>query len=542
MTAPADGAGWPKDDMYWSPLGLFGFQVEGITQSYIRRQCMVIYDTGTGKGHITMRLSALLAERGELTTTLLVCERNKVGEWRADFAKFTRLSVVHVFGAGPDARKRRLDKFIARNGRMPQVIITTYETAKGDCVRQVTEPGKRGPTLADGWLMPYLTQGAAGTVVVYDEVGKLRNRGSATYKSHRHLLDRLREAEPDLRVLGLSATPISTGWEDAYNQFRLVAPRSMPPLIKDFEGYFIKGRDGFGRAQYHAGRMGDFVALCEPWMIRKRKTDPDVVDQFPAVMEQSTRVEMGPEQSKLYDLVEALGEDADGGWDPPDGLFTVLRQVAGHPRSLLRSQGELAQIIVRHLGAAAVEAMPSAKSEALLRYLDTVVLQQGDKAVCFTFFGQSVLPVLATELAAAGIKAYAYHGGMTGAAKEQARRDFRADPQPCVFLSSDAGARGINLPEASYVVEYDSPYTHDLREQRVNRCSRIDGGKKLLTCMTLVADETIEVAIVEKMLERNQQQDMMRGDTAVEEEEFISAVDRRELLEISRLSRRRGRR
>jgi len=29
--------------------------------------------------------------------------------------------------------------------------------------------------------------------------------------------------------------------------------------------------------------------------------------------------------------------------------------------------------------------------------------------------------------------------------------------------------------------------------------------------MTLVADETIEVAIVEKMLERNQQQDMMRG-------------------------------
>jgi SNF2 family DNA or RNA helicase len=541
MSAPALDEEWPEGELYSSPLGLFDFQVEGVVQSYLGRQKMVIYDTGTGKGHITMREAALLAEQGELTTCLVVCERNKVGEWREDFARFTRLTLVHTHGAGPEARRRRLDRHIARHGAMPQVIVTTYETAKADLVTQDKVPGRRGTTPGDGWLMEYLRPAASGVLVVYDEVAKLRNRSSATYKAHAYLLKELRKAEPGLRVLGLTATPISTGWEDAFNQFRLVAPDSMP-LVKDFEAYFVKSRDIYGRAEYRSDRMGDFVSLCEPWMIRKRKTDPDVVDQFPAVMEQAQHVEMGADQSRLYDLVEALGVDEDGEWDPPEGLFTVLRQVAGHPQALLRSEGTLAQAVVETVGASEIRRIPSAKSEALVRYLEQVVLGQRDKAVVFTFFGQSVLPLLASELRAAGIRTHTYHGGMSGAAKEQSRREFRSDPEPCVFLSSDAGARGINLPEASYVVEYDSSYTHDLREQRVNRCSRIDGGKKLLTCLTLIVDETIEVAIVEKMLARNAQQDQIRGDMEVEEQEFISAIDRRKLLEVSRLSRRKVKR
>ncbi len=166
------------------------------------------------------------------------------------------------------------------------------------------------------------------------------------------------------------------------------------------------------------------------------------------------------------------------------------------------------------------------------------MLGQGAKAVIFSFFGQSVLPLLATALREARVKVYTYHGQMTDPEREQSRSQFRADPEPCVFLTSDAGARGINLPEASYVIEYDSALTHDMREQRVNRCSRIDGSKKLLTCQTLVLDRTVETTIVQKMLRRNDQQDVIRGDVDAGGD-FVSAGDRRELLRISRMSRRR---
>jgi len=88
-----------------------------------------------------------------------------------------------------------------------------------------------------------------------------------------------------------------------------------------------------------------------------------------------------------------------------------------------------------------------------------------------------------------------------------------------VLLASDAVARGINLPEASYLIEYDLASTYGLRTQRINRASRIGSGGPSLTVRSMLCQESIEVALMYSMLRGNAQTDTLLG-RGVTGEEF----------------------
>jgi superfamily II DNA/RNA helicase len=186
---------------------------------------------------------------------------------------------------------------------------------------------------------------------------------------------------------------------------------------------------------------------------------------------------------------------------------------------------QLAMELVRAYGVEYLRSLPSRKTEELVEYLSSIVHGQGDKAVVFSQFGPSALPLLAEALRKEGIRSYLYTGSMAGADREQARTGFRADPEPCVFLTSDAGKDGINLPEATYLVEYESALTYETRTQRLGRIDRITSQAASITCTTFVLQGTVEEGIVESMLARNEMADRFLGDTGAEG--HVGAVQRR---------------
>lgn len=535
---------WPGGEIYHSPLGLFDFQAEGIAQAYLGAEDgggkLIVWDTGTGKSHFLMRMAALLFEDAangvrEHDLAMVVCEKGKLGEWAADFARYTTLSTrIHH---GPTRLKR-----LAKEG-LPQVLITTYETAKADLVRFTKGAKGRGTSIGPGPLL----EAIEGKAVMWgcDEFGKLRNRSAATYKAFEWTFRQMKKSRPkDHRVFGLTATPIERDWEDAFNQARLIRPDLMPK-VGEFESYFVRSRDPFGRARYHDARMHEFALLCRPVILRKRKTDPDVIAQFPAKVEESVHLTMAPDQAGLYEMVETLGHQGlDDSGEPLPGLWTVLRQVAAAPASLVNSARDgdsvLAKALVAELGADYLRGISSVKETALEAYLEPLVRGQGAKVVVFTFFGQSVLPILAANLRRAGYEVFANHGGLSAPEMHRVRQDFRDHPRPAVFLTSDAGARGINLPEATYILEYESALTYANRTQRLDRIHRIDSGAPSVTCTTLIVDGTVEVKIAETMLERNAQTDVLLDDLDAGEH-FLTAADRREALQIARLSKTRKR-
>lgn len=499
---------WPEGALYWSPRGLYPFQTEHIAQAYLsmaedlQHEWMFAWDTGLGKSHAAMRVATLALEDHLKDLVVLICEKNKLREWYEDFLRFTKLDVrIHH---GPSRRNK-----LAREG-LPDVVITTYETGKADLVK--SELSGRRKVLRDGPLLQYIrTQ--RRPMVIFDESDKLSNRSSATYKAYEHTLKALRKDFKNVPVIMMTATSIRKDYENAFNQFRLLKPEAMP-LIKDFESYFVRGRDIYGKARYWDHRTEEFAALCQPLMLAKSKTDPDVIEQFPTMTEEALWVDLEGEQRKLYDLVAEF--------DGVGGQLQALRQICAHPRAIVHSAQEgsskLAKALVEEFGLEYFLKVPSAKTEALVDYLGPV-MDQGYKAMVFTFFGPSVIPWLADALTRAGMRVFMLHE----------LDDFKAHTGPGVLLSSDAGARGINVPEASYLIEYDMATTYGIRTQRLNRVSRIGSGGPSVTVRSMLARETVEVPLMHSMLRGNAQSDELlgRGNTG---EKYLTAAMRRQML------------
>lgn len=502
---------WPEGALYYSPRGLYPFQVEHIAKAYVgvqsgvQSEWMFSWDTGLGKSHAAMQLSALAFEDGIADLVVLVCERNKLQEWKEDFDRFTRLESRIHHGA---SRKSKMAKL-----GLPDVLITTYETGKADFVDFVK--AKRGKSTVAGQILEDIIASGRKPMFFFDEADKLSNRSAATYKAYEYVLKYFRRDFKNLPVFMMTATSIRKDFENTFNQLRLLRPQSMP-LVKEFEGYFVRARDIYGKARYHDARMDEFTALCQPLMLPKRKTDPDVLDQFPVMTEEALWVDLLPEQRKFYDLVAEF--------DGEPGQLTILRQICAYPLAISRSAREgtskLAMALVDEFGTEFLQKLPSAKTEALIRYLEPVVLGQDAKAMVFTFFGPSVIPHIHFALRNEGIRCF----------RLDELEEFKSHPGGAVLLSSDAGARGINVPEASYLIEYDMATTYGIRTQRLNRVSRIGSGGPSVTVRSMLARKTVEVPLMFSMLRGNAQSDELLG-KGEDGSAYMTAAMRRQMLE-----------
>ena len=91
---------------------------------------------------------------------------------------------------------------------------------------------------------------------------------------------------------------------------------------------------------------------------------------------------------------------------------------------------------------------------------------------------------------------YAWH---TGSVPQQKRRGeiraFQDDPNCRLFLSTDSGGVGLNLQNASVVVNCDLPWNPAKLEQRIARAWR-KHQKRPVTVVNLIAEDTIEHAML----------------------------------------------
>jgi superfamily II DNA or RNA helicase len=512
-TAEEDKTGWPEGVLFW-PTWQIGFQTEYIARMYLMFTAMLAADMGTGKSIMALGVAGLCFEQQVIDYVLIVCEPNKLAEWPADVAKFTRLSAAVYHGP---KRKRLLEN-------LPQVLVTTYETCRDD-VAVFPPKGSKSRTLRPGPLMEALT--GKRVLVVYDEITKLGRRSSNLYKAHYWMLGQLRKGPEPVRVIGMSGTPMDTDLENIFNEMRLVVP-SMP-RVKDFSENVIKDRDPYGRPRYKTGGREWLRARVEPWILRKRKSDPDVQAMFPPLVEEFRRIRMHPDQYRIYRLLEDLA------WDPKThehravpGLNALLRQLAGDPWAVLEAastgESKLAAMVAEEMKTELVQCS-SAKAEELVSMADQI-LAAGHKMMVFTFYGQTVLPALVRRLGDRPV--FIYHGGLTQAEREHQKTLFKACQGAAILLSSDAGARGINMPELDYIAEYEAARTHATRQQRASRGHRL-GKQDPLTFITLVLDSSIEGAsAIRTLMRRNADQDYILGDD--EAEGYVTADDRRELF------------
>lgn len=486
------------ESSFSSPRGVFDFQAQGVAQFLEREALLCTWQTGMGKSVGAIVALAFLLDEGMADLIMVACESSKLMEWAEDIRRFTTFPVLLYHGSPAKRAKLRV------NLEQVRIIVGTYETLRNDLM--VTTKVRRRKTYEDGPLLDALRErDPQGMAVFYDESTRLKNRRSGNYRAQERMLKAMR-ADRKVWAMGLTATPVESSPDDTYNQFRLLAP-SLCPGVAQYEASYVQSRDPFGRGKFKNLSPNDpvrtagvvpFTEVVAPIVSFKAKTDPDVVGLFPAIVEEPIYVPLEAKHRAFYDQVNALCADTD---DDDLTTFGVLRQAAGYPLALTRSQAVIARQISEVVGERGMQAIPSSKTDVLIERLRPLIDGQGAKVVVFTFFGQSILPLLAHRFTEVGWNVVEHHGAMNAQAKAEAQSKFRfGDAQ--IFVSSDAGARGINLPEASYVCNFELPLTAAGLTQRMNRLSRIGAGGAFVNAFHMVAKDTIEEAIVRMIYRR----------------------------------------
>ncbi|HEY0338934.1 MAG TPA: DEAD/DEAH box helicase [Burkholderiales bacterium] len=107
---------------------------------------------------------------------------------------------------------------------------------------------------------------------------------------------------------------------------------------------------------------------------------------------------------------------------------------------------------------------------------------------------------LARELVRDGINATAIHSDRSQAEREQALADFK-EGRSTVLVATDIAARGLDIEQLPYVINYELPYTPEDYVHRIGRTGRAGLAGEAISFMG--AEEIKMLADIEKLLKRS---------------------------------------
>jgi SNF2 family DNA or RNA helicase len=131
------------------------------------------------------------------------------------------------------------------------------------------------------------------------------------------------------------------------------------------------------------------------------------------------------------------------------------------------------------------------KLDATLDLIEEILnASQKNKIVLFSFF-KDMLRLIETHTASL-TKSVQFTGDMTAEQRDQAKQTFADDPECRLFLSSDAGGVGLDLPMANYLISYDLPWSGGAWNQRRSRIIRLSTRFPQVTLISMLMSQSIE--------------------------------------------------
>jgi len=444
-------------------------------------------DMGLGK---TITLIALYLHRQEHPSpavggpTLVVCPASLLGNWEAEVRRFAPSVNVRRFH-GPGRTLAGV-----RGG----FVLTTYQTMRNDAE---------------------LLAGVGWDLVVADEAQHVKNAQSSTARALRKVPSRARVA--------LTGTPV----ENNLTELWAILDWATPGLLGS--------RQAFRRVWAAPIEAGvdpainrRFADLVQPFLLRRRKSDPGIAPELPPKTETDHLLSLGREQVVLYEAlvrrsmekIEEADEETRRGLVL--ALLTGLKQICNHPAHYLK------QTDPRMRGR-------SEKVELLDEIVATVLREDGAVLVFTQYVAMARL--LERHLSAAGVPVQLLHGGTSVPERERMVARFQSGEVPVFLLSLKAGGTGLNLTRADHVVHFDRWWNPAVEDQATDRAYRI-GQTKPVQVHRLVTQGTVEERIAELLTRKRSLADSVlgRGEAALTE---LSDAELKELVALRRDDARR---
>ncbi len=423
-------------------------------------------DMGLGK---TVQLLALESvdrqQDPNLGPSLLICPMSLVGNWQREAAKFAPDLRVYAHHGGGRLRGEELrDQLDATD-----LIVSTYATA----TRDIDE-----------------LAGYRWHRVVLDEAQAIKNSLSRAARAVRRL-------DAGHRV-ALTGTPVENRLAELWS-------------IMDFLNHGLLGSPELFRTRFAipVERHGQtepaerLRAITRPYVLRRLKTDPTIIDDLPEKIEIKQYCRLTTEQASLYqsivdEMMQKI-ENSEGIQRRGNVLAAMakLKQVCNHPAQLLHDRSPV-----------------GARSGKVIRLEEILeeILAEGDRVLCFTQFtefAEMLVPHLAARF---GQDVLYLHGGTPKQRRDEMVERFQSGEGPPIFLLSlKAGGTGLNLTAANHVVHLDRWWNPAVENQATDRAFRI-GQKRSVQVRKFICTGTLEEKIDDMIEQKKALADLVVGD------------------------------
>jgi SNF2 family DNA or RNA helicase len=402
-------------------------------------------DMGLGK---TLQVLALLEVhrlKGTLdkAPALAVVPTSLVTNWCKEAEKFTPHLKVATYH-GP-------------NRKMPtepvHLLVTTYGMVRSD----------ENQFHSTTW--PFL---------IIDEAQNIKNPSAGQTKATK--------AIPASCRIALSGTPVENRLLDFWSILDFAQPQffgSETEFRKQFALPIAQQRD--------MEVLSSFKALSGPFILRREKSDPNIISDLPEKVMQDHWCNLKPAQAALYKgLVNSGLESLDSASSEFEHsglvllMLTALKQTCNHP--------------VNYLKKGKTEFGESGKAEVLENLIENI-LEGGEKALIFTQYkemGELIQQMVSKKFK---MEIPFLHGGTTRKKRDEMVQRFQEDPNvPIQLLSLKAGGTGLNLTAATHVIHYDLWWNPAVENQATDRAYRI-GQKRNVMVHRLLSVGTLEERI-----------------------------------------------
>ena len=417
-------------------------------------------DMGLGK---TIQVIALLLHEramgnGRRRPALLVCPTSVVGNWRRELARFA--PDLHVLiHHGATRAKTDLKQLAGQH----DVVVSSYALLHRD--------------------EKHLSEVKWGNVIL-DEAQNIKNPSTKQAQAARKL------AEGAQWRAALTGTPVENRLSELWSIFQFLNP-----------GYLGSQADFQERFARPIERAGDEAAtkrlksLVGPFILRRVKTDPNVISDLPQKNEMKVYCSLTKEQATLYEAVvrDSMRQIAESEGIERRGIVLAtlmkLKQVCNHPAQFM---GDGSALPGR-----------SGKLARLTEMLEEVRSVR-ERALVFTQFAEMGGMLKAYLQESFGDEALFLHGSTPARMRDKMVERFQNDPNgPMVFiLSIRAGGTGLNLTRANHVFHFDRWWNPAVENQATDRAFRI-GQAKNVQVYKYLCGGTFEEKI-DDMIERKQ--------------------------------------
>ncbi len=432
------------EDQQWEKLlnaPLYPYQKEGALYAVRAGRALIGDEMGLGKTIQAIAVTEILARYFGVSKVLVVCPTSLKYQWQSEYKRFAGRETLVISGNPAKRRKQYQQSDFCK--------ITNYEKLNADL------------DLIEDW---------APELVIVDEAQRIKNWNTIASRA-------LKRINSPYAVV-LTGTPLENKLEELISLVQFVDQYRLGPTWKLL--YEHQQKDEAGKVIGYVG-LDKIANTLAPVMIRRLKSE--VLMQLPERSDQNILLPMTLQQQQWHQENAEVVARIVARWRQNKYLSETDQRRMTCALQNMRMSCNSTYLLDQ-------ETDHGTKADELMVLLDELFEHPKNKVVVFSQWTRTQ-DILIRRLKERGIGYVSFHGGIASEKRPELIRQFKKENDCKVFLSTDAGATGLNLQFANTLVNMDLPWNPALLEQRISRIHRM-GQPDKVQAINFIAKGTIE--------------------------------------------------